>query len=103
VRLLDTDCVAENKGERGDDGLPEADRRPIARTISKTEGSCYNRLLRGSNAGLFKERGREVTAWHGDRASVRSHGAECSEGSNGRSWHGGDAEGIFVRTSVARR
>jgi hypothetical protein len=30
-------------------------------------------------------------------------GAERCEGSNGRSWHGGDAEGIFVRTPVATR
>jgi hypothetical protein len=39
---------------------------------------------------MRKERGREVMARRG-------------EGSNDRGWHGGDAEGIFVRTSVVRR
>jgi hypothetical protein len=34
----------------------------------------------------------------------RAHvGAERSEAAIGRSWHGHDAEGIFVRTLVARR
>jgi hypothetical protein len=42
-------------------------------------------------------------AQHDGRANVRSRGAEHSEGNNGRGWRGGDAEGIFVRTSVVRR
>jgi hypothetical protein len=37
------------------------------------------------------------------KVNVRSRGAEHSKGSNGRGWRGGDAEGIFVRTSVAKR
>jgi hypothetical protein len=68
VRWLGTGNVAENRGERGGDGLPEADRRPIARTTSKTEGSFYSRTSRGSNVGLRKERGREVMAKRGGRA-----------------------------------
>jgi hypothetical protein len=35
VRWLGTNGVAENRGERSGDGLPEADRRPIAWTTSK--------------------------------------------------------------------
>jgi hypothetical protein len=52
---------------------------------------------------MRKERGREVMARRGSRASLRSRCVERSEGSNDRGWHGGDAEGIFVRTSVVRR
>jgi hypothetical protein len=63
----------------------------------------YSCVLRGGNADLRKERGREVMAWLGGRASVLSRGAERSEGSNGRGWRGGDAEGSFIHTSVARR
>jgi hypothetical protein len=46
-------------------------------------GPFYSHALRGGNAGLCKEGEREVTAWCGGRASVRSRGAERSEGSNG--------------------
>jgi hypothetical protein len=60
VRRLSTDGVVENRGECGGDGLPEADRRPIVSTTSKTEGSFYCHASRGSNTGLRKERGREV-------------------------------------------
>jgi hypothetical protein len=42
-------------------------------------------------------------ARRGSRVSVRSRGAKRSEGSNGRGWRGGDAEGIFVLTLVVRR
>jgi hypothetical protein len=77
VRWLDTDGVVENRGERGGDGLPEADRRPIAQTTSKMEGSFYSRVLCGGNAGQCKERGREVTAWRGGRVSMRSRCAEA--------------------------
>jgi hypothetical protein len=68
VRWLGTDGVAENRGKHGGDSLPEANRRSIARTTSKTEGSFYRRASRGSNAGLCKERGRKVTAQCGSRA-----------------------------------
>jgi hypothetical protein len=68
VRWLSTDGVAENRGEHGGDGLPEADRKPIARTTSKTKGSIYSHASHGSNMSLRKERGREVTVWHGGRA-----------------------------------
>jgi hypothetical protein len=52
----------KNRGKRDGDFLPKADRRPIARTTSKTEASFYSRASCGSNAGLCKERGREVIA-----------------------------------------
>jgi hypothetical protein len=85
VRWLGTDGVAENRGERGGDGLPEADRRPIARTTSKTEGSFYSSASRGSNAGLCKERGKEVTAWRGGRAAGRASARAAQRHSgNGR-------------------
>jgi hypothetical protein len=57
----------------------------------------------GGNAGLRKKRGREVMARCGGRASVLSRDAERNEGNNCRGWRGGDVEGSFVRTSVARR
>jgi hypothetical protein len=39
--------------------------------------SFYSRASRGGNAGLRKE--REVTAWRGGRASVRSRGTEARQ------------------------
>jgi hypothetical protein len=74
-----------------------------SRTKSKEGVFFYSRALCGGNAGLRKERGRDVTARLGGRASVRSRGTERSEGSNGRGWRGGNVEGIFVCMSVARR
>jgi hypothetical protein len=65
--------------------------------------SFYSHVLCRSNADLRKEGEREVMPRHDDRASMRSRDVERSEGSNDRGWCGGDAEGIFVHTSVARR
>jgi hypothetical protein len=48
---------------------------PEARTKKMHGGSLYRRALHQGNAGLHKEREREVTAWHGGRASMCSRGA----------------------------
>jgi hypothetical protein len=48
------------------------------------EGPFYSCVSRRGNTDLRKDRGREVTARRGGRASVRSRDAGRSEGSNGR-------------------
>jgi hypothetical protein len=58
-------------------------------------GPFYSHALRGGNAGLRKEREREVTAWRGGRVSVLTHVARrSSDVVVAATLRGGDAEGI---------
>jgi hypothetical protein len=58
VRWLGTDGMAENRGEHGGDGLPEAD-KALAWMRCNGRASFYSRALRGSNASYAKrEEGR---------------------------------------------
>jgi hypothetical protein len=77
----------------------------VGRGQNEWEGSSFIDVhCVGQSGPTQGEReGGDGLAQCGGRARVRLRGAEHSEGSNGRGWHGGDAEGIFVRTSVARR
>jgi hypothetical protein len=92
--------VAENRGKHGDGGLLEVDRRLIAWRTSKTEASFYSRASRGSNAGLCKDKGREVMARCGGIAAGRAcaHAVQRSS-DNGR--YEGHTRGGFVRTPVS--
>jgi hypothetical protein len=67
----------------GGDSLPEEGNSGGADKMHG-EGPFYSCASRRCNADLHKERGREVMAQLGGRASVRSCGAERNEGSNGK-------------------
>jgi hypothetical protein len=58
-------------------------------------GPFYSRALRGGNAGLCKEREREVMAQHSGRASVLARAAgHSSDIAVAAALRGGDAEGV---------
>jgi hypothetical protein len=101
VRQLGTDEAVENRGGEVVLAYRRRTRRECGRDAEVAY--FYSRVSRRSNAGLLKEGEREVTAQRGDKATVCSRSIERSKGSNGKGWHAGDAKGIFVRTSVARR
>jgi hypothetical protein len=99
VRRLGTDGVAENRGSAA---ATAHQRKAAVGARIKCTGKVlfYSCVMRRSNTGLCKERGREVMARRGGRASVRSHGAERSEGNNGRR-EGHARGGNFVRTPAS--
>jgi hypothetical protein len=63
-------------------------------------GPFYSRALRGGNAGLCKEREREVTAWHGGRVSVLARATRHhSDVAVATALRGGDAEDVCESAS----
>jgi hypothetical protein len=85
VRWLSTDGAVETKARRGGGSLPELDKKHWRRRDATGGASFYRHAHVGRTMGWLRR------------------GVQCIEGSNGRSWRGSDAEGIFVRTPAARR
>jgi hypothetical protein len=97
VRWLRTNSVAGIELRHSGGSLPEADKRPRARTIRNGVASSYWRIHGVRGMGRLRC-GVQRMAMLGKcgRACVC---IEHSEAAIDRSWHGGDAEGIL---SVSR-
>jgi hypothetical protein len=89
------------EARRGSGSLPEVDKSPRARTTSNGVASSYRHAHGVRGMGRLRC-GVQCMAVLRQCEHARA-GIERSEAAIGRSWRGGDAEGIFVRTPVARR
>jgi hypothetical protein len=93
VRWLITDSVVGTEAWHDGGSLPEADKRPRARMTSNGVASSYRCAHRVRGTGwLGHDVQRTTVLGQCERARV---GAKCSEAAIGRSWHGGDTEGIL--------
>jgi hypothetical protein len=101
VRWLGTNSVVGTEVRRDGGSLPEADKRPRVRTTSNGVASSYRCVHRVRGTGRLG-RGVQRTGVLG-QCECAGIGTEHSEAAISRSWCGGDAEGIFVGTPVARR
>jgi hypothetical protein len=98
VRWLGTGSVAGTEARRGGGSLPEVDKRPSMRMTSNGVASSYRRAHIVRGMGLLRHGMQHMTMLgQCERPRV---GVEHSEAAIGRSWCGGDAEGIFVHTLV---
>jgi hypothetical protein len=100
VRWLDTDCVAGTEARCGGDNLPEANKKPSARTTSYGMASSYRLMhgVRGTRRLRHVVQRTTMLIQCEHACAIIEH----SEATIGRSWCGGNAEGIFVRTPEVR-
>jgi hypothetical protein len=94
VRRLGTNGAAENRGGVTATAYRRWTRRGCGRDAEVA--AFYSRALCRSNAGLCKERGREVMAQCGSRAGVLTHAARrSSDATVAMAMRGGDAERVL--------